>query len=67
MDTGQNVSTNCIETIQGVKQGCSLSPVVFNVYVDFMLMECKNEIPALEFRYRERGILARLCSLVIRY
>jgi hypothetical protein len=67
IDTEHNISTNCVEIIQGVKQGRSLLPVLFNVYVNFMIVECKNDIQAMEFIRTERDVSARLCSLVIRY
>jgi hypothetical protein len=44
---GQDVSANCIEPNQGMKQECSLSPVLFNMHVDAVVVECINRIPAI--------------------
>jgi hypothetical protein len=54
---GQNVSTNFNETIQRVKQWCNLSHVLFNMYMDFMIMDCKNEITVIGVQTdKERNI-----------
>lgn len=43
IDTGHSIGRNYATTNQGVRQGCSLSTALFNLYLDDMLMEWNRQ------------------------
>lgn len=43
----KGLTTECFETPVGVRQGCPLSPVLFNLYTEAMMREWKEEVSHL--------------------
>lgn len=43
INTGRSISTELVTT-QGVRQGCSISPTLFNIYIDHIIRIWKEEV-----------------------